>query len=95
MRLLVASLIVALVGVFVVIWSAPHYAAPVTCVLYALLVQSVRHLRIWKWKSRPLGLALSRALLILLVLETGVNVARRVVIPCGGLAPAIPAASPF
>ncbi|MGC1616894.1 MAG: hypothetical protein WA765_00250 [Candidatus Acidiferrum sp.] len=77
MRLPAASLIVAVVGVFVVIWSAPHYAAPVTCVIYALLAQSVRHLRTWKWKSRPLGLALSRALVILLVLETGVNVARR------------------
>lgn len=76
MRLPIASLIVALVGVFIVIWSAPHYAAPVTCVIYALLAQSVRHLRTRKWKGRPLGLALSRALVILLVLETGVNVAR-------------------
>lgn len=77
MRLLVVTLATVMVAVFVVIWSAPHYAAPVTCAIYALLAQATRHLRTWKWKSRPLGLALSRALVILLVLETGVNVARR------------------
>ena len=77
MRLLVVTLLVVLAAVFVVIWSAPHYAAPVTCVIYALLVQAVRHLRTIKWKARPLGLAFSRALVVLLVLETGISVGRR------------------
>ena len=77
MRLLVVTLLVVLAAVFVVIWSAPHYAAPVTCVIYALLVQAVRHLRTMKWKARPLGLAFSRALVVLLVLETGISVGRR------------------
>jgi hypothetical protein len=77
MRLLVVTLFLSLAGVFAVIWSAPHYAAPVTCVVYALLVQSVRHLRTMRWKAHPLGVALSRALVVLLVLSTGVNVARR------------------
>jgi len=77
MRLLVVTLFLSLAGVFAVIWSAPHYAAPVTCVVYALLAQSVRHLRTMRWKAHPLGVALSRALVVLLVLSTGVNVARR------------------
>jgi len=77
MRLLVVTLVLVVAAVFVVIWSAPHYAAPITCVVYALLVQAVRHLRTNKWKSRSLGVALSRALVVLLVLETGVNVGRR------------------
>ncbi|MGC1490789.1 MAG: hypothetical protein WA798_05400, partial [Candidatus Acidiferrum sp.] len=76
MRLLVATFILVVVGVFAVIWSAPHYAAPITCVIYALLAQSVRHLRTRRWKGRALGLALSRAVVVLLILETGVNVAR-------------------
>ncbi|MGB7283328.1 MAG: hypothetical protein WBE13_13780 [Candidatus Acidiferrum sp.] len=75
-HLLVITLLVVLVAVFVVVWSAPHYAAPVTCAVYALLAQAVRHLRTMKWKARPVGLALSRALLIILVLETGINVGR-------------------
>jgi hypothetical protein len=77
MRLLVVTLFLCLAGVFAVIWSAPHYAAPVTCVIYALLAQSVRHLRTMKWKARPVGVALSRALVVLLVLSTGVSIARR------------------
>jgi hypothetical protein len=76
MRLLVVTLFLGLAGVFAVIWSAPHYAAPVTCVIYGLLAQSVRHLRTMLWKARPVGVALSRALVVLLVLSTGVNVAR-------------------
>ena len=77
MRLLVVSLLSCLAAVFAVIWSAPHYAAPVTCVIYALLAQAVRHLRTMKWRIRPIGIALSRAVVLLLVLETGVNVGRR------------------
>ncbi len=76
MRLLVVTFFVCVAGVFAVIWSAPHYAAPITCVVYALLAQSVRHLRTMKWNARPVGVGLSRALVVLLVLSTGVNVAR-------------------
>jgi hypothetical protein len=76
-RLLVVTFFVCLAGIFSVIWSAPHYAAPLTCVIYALLTQSVRHLHIMKWKARPVGVAMSRAMVVLLVLSTGVNVARR------------------
>ena len=77
MRLLIVTLFLCLAGVFAVIWSAPHYAAPVTCIIYALLAQAVRHLRIMKWKARPAGVALSRALVLLLVLSTCVSIARR------------------
>ncbi len=77
MRLLVVTLFLCLAGVFAVIWSAPHYAAPVTCIVYGLLAQSTRHLRTMKWKTRPVGVALSRVLVVLLVLSTCVNIARR------------------
>jgi hypothetical protein len=77
MRLLIVTLFLCLAGVFAVIWSAPHYAAPLTCVIYALLAQAVRHLRTMKWKARPVGVALSRALVALLVLSTCVSIARR------------------
>jgi hypothetical protein len=77
MRLLVVTLFLCLAGVFAVIWSAPHYAAPVTCVIHALLAQAVRHLRTMKWKARPVGVALSRAIVVLLVLSTCVGIARR------------------
>jgi hypothetical protein len=77
MRLLVVTFFLCIAGVFSVIWSAPHYAAPLACVIYALLVQAVRHVRTMKWKARPVGVALSRALVVLLVLSTSIDVARR------------------
>jgi len=77
MRLLVVTFLLCVAGVFAVIWSAPHYAAPLTCVIYALLAQSVRHLRTMKWKARPVGVAASRALVALLVISLSVSVGRR------------------
>ena len=77
MRLLVVTMVACLAGVFAIIWSAPHYAAPVTGIIYALLAQSVRHLRTRKWKGRPLGVAFSRMLVLLLVLGTALHLARR------------------
>jgi hypothetical protein len=77
MRLLVVTLFLCLAGVFAVIWSAPHYAAPVTCIIYALLAQSARHLRTMKWKARPVGVALSRAIVVLLALSACSSIARR------------------
>jgi hypothetical protein len=81
MRLLLATLVVSGAGVFAVAWSEPHYAAPLACVLYAFVAQSVRHLRTVKWKGRPIGTVLSRALVLLLVLTTGIRVARHLCDP--------------
>lgn len=77
MRLLVVTMFVCLAGVFAVIWSAPHYAAPVTCIFYALLAQAVRHLRLMDRKGRGVGMAFSRALVLLLLLSAGIHVALR------------------
>ena len=44
-----------------------HYAAPLTATIFALLVQAMRHLRRWKIKGRPVGIFLTR-LVVLLVL---------------------------
>jgi hypothetical protein len=81
MRLPLVALAIVLIGVFSVVWSAAHYAAPILCVLLLLIVQSVRHLRTMRWRGRPLGLALSRALMICLVLDAGIYAARGVCDP--------------
>jgi hypothetical protein len=77
MRLLVVIFSLSIAGVFAVVWSAPHYAAPLTCVIYALLVQAVRHLRAMKWKARPVGMQLSRVFVIVLGISTLFHVLRR------------------
>jgi hypothetical protein len=76
MRLPLVTMILGMVGVFVVIWSAAHYAAPITCTIYLVVVQSIRHLRTMGSATWPIGLALSRAIIVSLILGTGVNVAR-------------------
>jgi hypothetical protein len=39
----------------------PHYAAPLTCVFYALVLQAMRYMKHWKWNSQPSGVFLVRA----------------------------------
>jgi hypothetical protein len=46
-------------------------------VIFALLVQSIRHLRAWRPFARPVGPALSRAILLLLVLQIAGDVSAR------------------
>ena len=81
MRLLVVTFLLVSAGAFAVIWSNAHYAAPLTCVAFALAVQALRHVRIWRLRGRPMGVALSRAVVLLLLLDTSINVARRVCDP--------------
>jgi hypothetical protein len=88
MRLPLIAVTLGVLGVFVVIWSNAHYAAPLTCAIYALIVQSLRHLRTMRISARPVGLALSRAVVLLLVLDAGINAFRGIcdplLWPCAG-----------
>jgi hypothetical protein len=88
MRLLLMTFVFVGLGTFALVWSNPHYAAPATCALFALVVQAVRYLRTMKWPGRSVGVALSRAAVTVLALGTIVNVARRVcdplIWPCEG-----------
>jgi hypothetical protein len=47
-----ATLALMLVASSLVTWFLPHYLAPATALLYLILVQGIRHLSHWKWKSR-------------------------------------------
>jgi len=53
--LLLIQFAVSFVGFLSVVWCEPHYAAPVMGVMYALLIQEMRHLRQWTRKGRELG----------------------------------------
>jgi hypothetical protein len=81
MRFALIVLATVSIGVFIVVWSAAHYAAPITCVVFLLIVQAVRHLRTMRWRGRPVGIALSRALILCLVIDTSVLVARGICDP--------------
>src|SRR5947209_16503945 len=88
MRVLWATLFVTLAAVFAVIWSNSHYAAPLVCVFYGLIVQAIRHLRVMAISQVRFGLALSRVIMILLILQTANFISNRIcdplMFPCGG-----------
>ncbi len=61
-RVPLVALVVFLVGLVVEIWFRPHYFAPATGLLYVVLLQCMRHLRLWRWRGRLLGPSLVRAI---------------------------------
>jgi hypothetical protein len=56
----------------------PHYAAALSCVIFLLLVQAIRHLRMIRLRGCPLGLALSWAIIFLLATDVGFSVPRHI-----------------
>ena len=75
-RFLLVQQVVSAVGLLLVVYFHPHYAAPLTATLFILLVQGMRHLRQWEVKGRPVGVFLTR-LVVLLMLARGVAYIRR------------------
>jgi hypothetical protein len=45
-------------GFSVQTWTLPHYFAPATALLYLVVTQCMRHLRLWLWHERRLGASL-------------------------------------
>lgn len=78
MRYLSVTLLASSVGLFLVVWSLPHYAAPLVCVIYGLLIQSLRHMRTLRFSGRRVGWGLSRAVVFLLLVTTAILVYVRV-----------------
>jgi hypothetical protein len=51
-----------LVGLALPLYFIPHYAAPMTAAISALVLLAMRHLRLWSWRGKPAGLWLVRAI---------------------------------
>jgi hypothetical protein len=60
-RVPVLIAIAVVVALLTEIWVFPHYLSPMTCVIYAVVVEAIRRLRAWAPGGRPSGLLLSRA----------------------------------
>jgi hypothetical protein len=54
-----------LIAVLLPIFATPHYAAPLVCVIYALLLTALRRIRHWQFRSQPIGLAMVRVVPVL------------------------------
>jgi hypothetical protein len=55
------------IWLLLVVWFEPHYAAPLTATVFAIIAQAIRHLRQWKLKSNRIGIFASRLILVLVV----------------------------
>jgi len=55
-------------GYLLVAWFNPHYAAPVLATIFVLMIQGLRHVRKFAYRGRPIGIGLSRAVVISAVL---------------------------
>lgn len=62
MRLAALPCALILLVVLVQIRPFPHYTAPVTGLVFLLLVQGLRQVRLWRWRGRPLGRSVVRLL---------------------------------
>ncbi len=71
-RFLLLVLVLVVLGFLLTTWPNPHYIAPVTCILFGVIVQGMRRLRLITIWKRPVGAALSLAIVLLL----GIDVAR-------------------
>jgi hypothetical protein len=68
------------VMVTAVVWFEPHYAAPLLSTLSALLVEAMRRIRHWRHGGRPVGIGITRAIVIysaVMLAVYGVRVVRQ------------------
>ena len=73
-RFLLVAGAASFAGLAAEVFFLPHYAAPMACLILALVLIAMRRLRRWQWKGMPTGLFLCRAVpaicLAMLVLRT-------------------------
>jgi len=76
-RFLVLCLLILMAGLVIENFLILHYLAPFTAVFYALGLQAMRHLRLWKMAGKPVGLAWTRLAVTLCVVMAGVRLYAR------------------
>ena len=72
-RFLTLCLFVLSAGMIIEVFFLPHYVAPFTAVFYALALQAMRHLRLWKPGNQPVGSTLLRLCVTLCIFLAGVR----------------------
>lgn len=87
MRLLLVQFCLSAAGLLAVIYLKRHYAAPLVATGFALWVQAMRHLRRWKLFGRPLGVGLSRVIVLAALAYVPFQVVRTIRNPQAGYEP--------
>jgi hypothetical protein len=60
-RFLFLSSAVSIAGLAMEVFFYPHYAAPMAGLIYILIMMAISRLRAWRWRDRPVGVLLTRA----------------------------------
>jgi hypothetical protein len=72
-RFLVVCVLILSVGIGLETFLIPHYLSPFTAAFYALGLQAMRHLRLWKPGGQPVGTSLVRFMVTLCFVLAGVR----------------------
>jgi hypothetical protein len=72
-RFLSFGMIVMVPGMLIQLFLIPHYLAPFTAAFYAIGLQAVRHLRLWRPGGNFVGLTLVRMMVILCLVMAGLR----------------------
>jgi hypothetical protein len=72
-RFLVLCVAVLALGLVIQIFLIPHYMACFTGAFYAIGLQAMRHLRLWSPEGKPVGIAIVRFTLSLLLVMAGLR----------------------
>jgi hypothetical protein len=67
-RLLILTLGCAVLGSLLPIYFDPKYVAASTCVVLGLIMVSLQHIRKWRWRGKPVGVAFARAVIVIPVI---------------------------
>jgi hypothetical protein len=66
-RFLLMATAFGLAGYALEVYLNPHYPAPGTCLVFALVLLAMRNVRSWSWRHKPVGLAITRAIPLIAV----------------------------
>ena len=72
-RFLVICVMCLAAGLLIEIYLLPHYVAPFVSAFYAIGLQAMRHLRIWKPEGRPMGPAMVRWTVTICIILAGLR----------------------
>ena len=72
-RFLVLCLLILMAGMLIEIFLIPHYLAPFTAVFYALGLQAMRHLRMWRPGGQRVGIGLVRLIVTVCLMMAGLR----------------------
>lgn len=73
-RFLIVAGVVGIASSALVVFFNINYLAPITCVIVAVIVQGMRHLRLWQLEGKPAGLFLVRGIVVMCIVMVPVEV---------------------